>query len=968
MIDMKVRLAALFLTGVAFNVQSQLLPTSEVSIVSPKAASILRYGEYPVSLYTGLVDISIPIYAIEGSGVSVPIELKYHASGYKFDDVSSEVGLGWSLLAGGVITRTIRGARDGRFGTFSKDVNTFVTCSGDSPLANDYVRLREVENGSQSDLNYDPSLQRLDGETDIYSYSFLGHSGSFCFPHFDSDVVIGTNRSTGVFIPLNGMKVVDRSQPELKLVLLDRNGISYTFEVRDVDQNKQYLEYYLTRVVSSDKADTVDFVYEVVSPLSSEYVKKPFINYTSSIVTTIRLDHHGFTQTEPYESGGVFYQMLRPPRLLRINFREGYMLFEYREVDGVRTYDLGAIKLFGYSEEEALQVVTLKKGMFENGEARLDTVEVTNSDGEALIYSFGYDGEPGNMASQSQFEKGIDYWGYFNGKNVPSGKRYVPTFTNMPTGMITGIDRSANESFMRRGVVNRITYPTGGYSIFTYEAHKARLSQGAPVLTFGGLRIAEIRDYNSDGSLALRKWYRYGEDESGLGIANRYPDIEDFRRESRRFVRFIFEASTALQLKISKHWSVFPKLSYFLSGSSVVYGTVTEYVGDSADYYSKTEHHYEVFPDEDLPPESDTYRWRSPDMPLRTNAWKSGNLRARRVFKKGVAAPIYELWNTYEDISRAEFRNVRVLSHVDFEHVLAPGVYQNIPDIAATFCSPEYDLFFRPNFGGSSPIITPYDYFNYYTSTGLRALKVCEEKKDGVVTRTSYYSYTADGLPVAIGQLTSGGEEVVTTFRYPTDFEQGQYTGMVQANILTPVVEKTTSKNGVHLKTEAYRYVFWHDRFYAPLRYEERYGDGNFTTKVSYNYDIHGNINQIWRDGYIDRVYLWGYRGRYPVAEIANASHEQIENILGKSLLDRLADDLIPNGGDLKAVDDLRLNSYVPSMHLRTFTYRPLIGMTSQTDFNGKTTYFSYDTFRRLTTIRDSHSNILYQYRYNYAR
>src|SRR5690606_23825963 len=109
-----------------------------------------------------------------------------------------------------------------------------------------------------------------------------------------------------------------------------------------------------------------------------------------------------------------------------------------------------------------------------------------------------------------------------------------------------------------------------------------------------------------------------------------------------------------------------------------------------------------------------------------------------------------------------------------------------------------------------------------------------------------------------------------------------------------------------HLKTEAYRYVFWHDRFYAPLRYEERYGDGNFTTKVSYNYDIHGNINQIWRDGYIDRVYLWGYRGRYPVAEIANASHEQIENILGKSLLDRLADDLIPNGGDLKAVDDLR--------------------------------------------------------------
>jgi len=49
-----------------------------------------------------------------------------------------------------------------------------------------------------------------------------------------------------------------------------------------------------------------------------------------------------------------------------------------------------------------------------------------------------------------------------------------------------------------------------------------------------------------------------------------------------------------------------------------------------------------------------------------------------------------------------------------------------------------------------------------------------------------------------------------------------------------------------------------------------------------------------------------------------------------------------------------------------TFTFKPLIGMTSQTDPNGKTTYYMYDSYGRLSYIKDHEGNVLKKYCYNY--
>ncbi len=78
----------------------------------PQAAALARYAEYPVSHTTGIPDISIPVYAIDLGGFTLPVSLSYHASGARPDEVPTCVGLGWALNAGGMRSRTILGAPD----------------------------------------------------------------------------------------------------------------------------------------------------------------------------------------------------------------------------------------------------------------------------------------------------------------------------------------------------------------------------------------------------------------------------------------------------------------------------------------------------------------------------------------------------------------------------------------------------------------------------------------------------------------------------------------------------------------------------------------------------------------------------------------------------------------------------------------------------------------------------------------
>ncbi|MDG4654582.1 DUF5977 domain-containing protein [Chryseobacterium arthrosphaerae] len=80
--------------------------------LSPEVSAFQKYNLHDINLYTGKINLTIPIYEIKTGNISIPVAISYNSGGIKIDDIASNVGLGWSLSAGGSTIRTIKDMED----------------------------------------------------------------------------------------------------------------------------------------------------------------------------------------------------------------------------------------------------------------------------------------------------------------------------------------------------------------------------------------------------------------------------------------------------------------------------------------------------------------------------------------------------------------------------------------------------------------------------------------------------------------------------------------------------------------------------------------------------------------------------------------------------------------------------------------------------------------------------------------
>jgi hypothetical protein len=185
--------------------------------------------------------------------------------------------------------------------------------------------------------------------------------------------------------------------------------------------------------------------------------------------------------------------------------------------------------------------------------------------------------------------------------------------------------------------------------------------------------------------------------------------------------------------------------------------------------------------------------------------------------------------------------------------------------------------------------------------------------------------------------------------------------------------------------------------------------DTRYKPQMTFTYNAANNLTQQLRTFDMSKAYIWGYNNTLPIAEAVNAfmseifftsfeengtpgpSHTGNKYFSGDYSLDftppnnrvykysywyrlggvwKFSGELTYSGpivltnGD--AIDDLKL--FPEGAQMTTYTYEPLVGITSQADIKNNVTYYEYDSFNRLKFIRDNDKNILKAFEYKYQQ
>ena len=155
---------------------------NQIFPAAPTSNNLMKFEEVPVSYYTGIPDISIPLFNIPTGNSKVPvnIQLKYHSLNAKPDDKAGETGLGWSMIAGGTISRTVRG------GGVDEKNRTIAFSSPPKPkfgiydhVNNPTFKVMNDQPVNMDDYKFFAGLGRYDTEYDLFQYNFMGYSGRF---------------------------------------------------------------------------------------------------------------------------------------------------------------------------------------------------------------------------------------------------------------------------------------------------------------------------------------------------------------------------------------------------------------------------------------------------------------------------------------------------------------------------------------------------------------------------------------------------------------------------------------------------------------------------------------------------------------------------------------------------------------------------------------------------------------------
>lgn len=392
-------------------------PSGQVENPGTANVGIMDFLNIPVGHFTGTPSIHIPMFSVHDGNLSHGVALAYHSSGIKVHEISSPVGIGWTLVGGGAILRTIQGiADDDGYG---------------------YLDYAQTTNSTNLDPCADPPNTDGDGQPDIFRFSAGNSSGEFFFnaqggielmQRSNVKIVmdrVGTNQIRGFTVILpngmryiygyyNGTSAVEKAEPE---------GLGGP-------QNTDIVSWFLLRIESFNQKFHIDFTYD-----------DEIYNYRFRKIVIDNNNNGGFDDSalgpNNYVSQDIYSKRLRTISTdlqtielvydntnrsdLRVNSTyasdaaKALKTIKYSTGTYCKKYELSQSYFYDPNDNNTIDLTA--KYRLKLNEVQLHTCNDTL---DIPSYIFDYYGPTNPDASSflpTRFSFGRDHWGYYNGKD-----------------------------------------------------------------------------------------------------------------------------------------------------------------------------------------------------------------------------------------------------------------------------------------------------------------------------------------------------------------------------------------------------------------------------------------------------------------------------------------------------------------------------------------------------------------------
>jgi hypothetical protein len=982
------------------------IPKESVSMLSPNAASLGVYGEIPVSLFTGIPQIEIPLYEIKTAGHSIPITLCYHGGGVRPDQHPGWTGIGWNITAGGCISRVVKDrideqynpndAQEGPYNRIGVDMGYLYRCG----KVTDKEDWNTYENVSYQAKNYS---NQIDTEPDKFSFNFCGYSGEFYLNEkgewivkCDKEIKVVFENTDKNFTQIYGNYLPQTAGTTFewqgashnfkKFTLITEDGTEYTFGGSDeaiefsisffYQRSSRFIAntWNLTKIKYTNGEEVV-FIYDTHLYFTAQmYYSLYYISYLYSEAS--KFEHFYYPDSEDLKSG-YQGQLIIPSYLIRIGHSNGYINFTKSSAKDL-AYDFDRINEMYYDfykkNNNLAGLLPILQNNRYNGYPeclralswfKLDKMQIYNSTGHGITsfvfkylenintrlmltsvteatwnkknkkYQFEYnnpDSLPRYVTNQT------DHWGFYN-------KRYAwVTDESMYPKY-----KEPNESVCKFGTLEKIIYPTGGYTRFEFEQndYMKQVSENrtsciplTSVRKAGGIRIKEIIN-SSTGNAAdeksVKKYFYVSDYLTNKDLSSKSSGIlgtNHLYGFNNYTVRNISHPSKIIMQAFSSQ-SVLPGTENSC-GNHIGYSEVVEkYPDGSFSIYKFTN-----FDDGNTDETCDAYLQLTTTIyqPYSSKSQGRGLLKEKTDYNK-----------------TGEIKSKRIIDYEkdndDYNH----NYVRAIKALVGSFNPDKNGKYIDQYLEG-----TAYRIYTYLMRKRKETIYTYENGSSVPNTTKIDYWYNPDKLISGICRTDHNGDEYFTIYKYPVSFSDNISKSLSIKHILNRLIEKEESiiKNSVYIELNKLKLEYNPANLQPENYYISTHGS-EYRKKGSYRYDSHHNIIYTIEDGINQTVYLWGYNFQYLIAEIKNASLDDVKSTIGD--METYSGAKTP---DFSKLDKLRIN--LPNAYVTTYKHIPLVGLVAKTEPNGISTYFTYDDFERLIQIKDNYGSIIENYKYKY--